>query len=261
MATLDAVRKEIHDLTAAMIEVGLSIDQKFPSENTFASDDGPVTELSVSGSDEISVALKHRPYVETYNALKDGRAYNMRLIDGALLQLRYRFQQGRLVKHVLAFYPSPDLLEYQNDPELYELEVHYADVIHKDVVTTPIRFDYDEGAFQEVLHPKSHLTIGQYKNCRIPVLTAMTPFRFLNFILSAFYNTSFREYCSEWRSSAQDFPISATDVERSNLHLAFIEEIQSENGDGEEDGTGVAVLDNVSSDTGSGKVAVTDYLL
>ncbi|WP_313141654.1 DUF2290 domain-containing protein [Rhizobium croatiense] len=111
--------------------------------------------------------------------------------------------------------------QYQNDPELYEFEVLYADVIRKDVVTTPIRFDFDEAAFHEVIHPKSHFTIGQYKNCRIPVLTAMTPFRFVNFVLRAFYNSTFQEYCSEWKSSAPDFPQSATDLERADLHLAF----------------------------------------
>ena len=221
MATIAEVRQEIYDLTGAMIEVGLSVDQNFPSEKVFPGENGPLTELSISGSDEISVALKHRPYPETYTALKESRAYNIRMIDGALLQMRYRFEEQRLVKHILAFYPSPDLLEYQNDPELYELEVLYADVIRKDVVTTPIRFDFDEGAFKELIHPKSHFTIGQYKNCRIPVLTAMTPFRFINFVLRAFYNSPFQEYCSEWKSSAPDFPASATELERAQLHLAF----------------------------------------
>ncbi|WP_430511907.1 DUF2290 domain-containing protein [Pannonibacter phragmitetus] len=221
MATLDEIRREIIYLTGAMIEVGLSIDQNFPSEKIFAGENGGIKELTVPRADEISVALKRRPYAETYAVLKESRAYNMRLIDGALIQMRYRFDDFNLIKHVLAFYPSPDLLEYQNDPELYEAEILYADVIHKDVVTTPIRFDFDESAFQEVIHPKSHFTIGQYKNCRIPVLTAMTPFRFINFILRAFYNSPYREFCSGWKGSAADFPPSATDLERADLHLSF----------------------------------------
>ena len=223
MATVAAVRKEIYDLTGAMVEVGLSIDQNYPTEKVVPGKAGGVTEITVPGSDEISAALKNRPYAETYDALKDKRAYNIRMVDGALIQMRYRFENNQLTKHVLAFYPSPDLIEYQNDPELYEDEILYADVIRKDVVTTPIRFDFDDVSFKEFVHPKSHFTIGQYKNCRITVLTAMTPFRFINFILRAFYNSPFLEYCSEWKGTAPDFPHSATPLERSHLHLAFQE--------------------------------------
>jgi hypothetical protein len=221
MATLAEVRKEISDLTGAMIGVGLCVDQNFPSENTYVGEDGSVTELSITGSNEITAALKNRPYVEIYAALAAKRAYNMRLIDGALIQFRYRFNREKLLKHALAFYPSPNLLEYQNAPDIYELDVLYAESIRKDVVTTPIRFDFDDAAFKEIVHPKSHFTIGQYRHCRIAVSNGLTPFRFLHFILRAFYNTPFHELCSEWRPTASDFPESVSELERADLHLSF----------------------------------------
>lgn len=221
MSTLDSVRKEIFDLTAQLVEVGLSRDQNFPSTRTYVGEDGAVTDLAVSGVDEISSALRERPYAEIYSGLRSNRAYNVLMVDGAMIQLRYRFRGGVLLKHILAFYPSPDLLEYQNDPEIYELDLLYADVISKDVVTSPIRFDFDDAAFEEFVHPKSHFTLGQYKNCRIPVSSALTPHRFINFVLRAFYNTPFRAHCAAWRGTAMDFPESVTAGERADLHLSF----------------------------------------
>ncbi|MFG6568899.1 DUF2290 domain-containing protein [Sulfitobacter sp. 1A13679] len=221
MSDLKSISAEIRDLTSKMIEVGLCVEPNYPRILSSPSDDGAIDEISVNGLEEVSAALRNRPYVETYTVLREERAFNMRLIDGALVQFRYRFQKDELVKHVLAFYPSPDLLEYQNEPEIYETDVLYAEVVMKDIVTTPVRFDYDPSSFVEYLHPSSHFTIGQYKNCRVPVLGALTPFRFLNFILRAFYNTPFHEYCSEWRPDAADFPETMTARERSDLHWSF----------------------------------------
>ncbi len=221
MSTLPEVRKEIYDITAKLIEIGLSSDQNFPSERDVAGNDGAMKDLTIPKASEISSALRNRPYEEIYRSLSENRAYNMKLVDGAMIQLRYRFNAGGLKKHVLAFYPSPDLLEFQNDPELYENEILYADIVSKDVVTTPVRFDFDPEAFEERVHPMSHFTIGQYKNCRIAVSSALTPFRFINFILRAFFNTPYLEHCSDMVGSAADFPRTATDDESRELHLSF----------------------------------------
>ncbi len=63
-------------------------------------------------------------------------------------------------------------------------------------VPFPVRFDFsdDPERFIEVHHPYSHLTLGQFKNCRIPVCAPVSPFVFGGFILRNFYNTVFRKY-------------------------------------------------------------------
>lgn len=221
MADIKSVATEITDLTSKMIEVGLCVDFNFPKQGTYPSDDGAVDEVSVAGLEEASTALRNRPYSETYEVLRGKRAFNMRLIDGALVQFRYRFRKDVLVKHVLSFYPSPDLLEYQNDPEIYETDILFAEVVMKDIVTTPVRFDFDPRAFEDYVHPASHFTVGQYRNCRIPVIGALTPHRFLNFVLRAFYNTPYHELCSDWKKSAPDFAATVTDRERAELHWSF----------------------------------------
>ena len=222
MPIVNTVVTEIHNLKEKMIEIGLCMDQNYPSEASYQSDDGAVEEISISGVSDMSAALKNRPYAETYNWLREKRVFNMILVDGALIQSRYRFRRDALVKHTLAFYPSPDLPEYQNFPNVFDLEILIADAMRKDIVTTPIRFDFDPTTSIECIHPVSHFTIGQYRNCRIPVLSGLTPHRFLKFILTAFYNTAYRKYCSDWCGAVPDFDPTLTAREESLLHFSFL---------------------------------------
>ncbi|GBQ33972.1 DUF2290 domain-containing protein [Acetobacter fabarum] len=221
MSDINAVAQEIRNLTSNLIGVGLCVDQNFPKISKRPSKEGQITEISISGLSEISAALRHRPYLETYNELGSERSFNMKLIDGALIQMRYLFSRKELKKHVLSFLPSPDLLEYQNEPEIYENDILYSEIILKDIVTSPIRFDYDADASVDYIHPTSHCTFGQYKNCRIPVLGALTPFRFVNLILRSFYNTAFNERCSDWSATTKDFSYTLTSREQADMHWSF----------------------------------------
>ncbi len=213
--TPEEVRAELESLTADLISTGLCIDQNFPSLRR----DGEVAEVDFGRVTDLSVTLRNIPYAESYAALKASRSYNMRLIDGALIQALYTFRGGLLVKHRLAFFPSPDLLEYQNNADIYELDELYGDVVERNIVTVPLRFDYDPSSAVDYDHPISHLTIGQYRNCRIPVSGGIGPFYFLNFILRAFYNTPFRSFCGEIRGGNRRFPDTLTTREGEHMHV------------------------------------------
>lgn len=213
MPNINDIIKEINDLTSLMIKVGLCVDQNYPNQKN--------NQILISGLKETAIALKNLPYSDIYYELVKERAFNMKLIDGALIQMRYQFDNKNLKKHTLGFFPSLDLLEYQNNPEIYDNDVLYTDIIQKNLVTCPIRFDYDKLKSQDYVHPASHVTFGQYKNCRIPVKSGLTPFRFINFILRAFYNTAYQNLCSSWRGSASDFQSTITSQERADLHLSY----------------------------------------
>ncbi len=116
------------------------------------------------------------------------------MLDGALIQMSYRVKNDLVETHRLAFFPSPYLEGFQNEPDLYIEELVYAEVIWKNIVPFPLRFDFDsrEGVYEELRHPKSHLTLGQYKNCRIPVCAPLTPYHFVSFLLRHFYHTAYQ---------------------------------------------------------------------
>lgn len=142
------------------------------------------------------------------------------MIDGALISLLYRFQGNELVSHRLSFFPAPDLEVFQNEPELYSVDEMYLDILDQRVVTVPLRFDFDSGdAFIPVEHPKSHLTLGQYENCRIPVSSAVSPFQFMDFILRNFYHTAHTKFCERLTRYSDRFEKSILPEEEALIHV------------------------------------------
>lgn len=76
----------------------------------------------------------------------------------------------------------------QNDPELYDVDYIYGDILNKSVLPVIIRADYNRDPEEsELHHPYSHITLGGYKNCRIPVDRPISPMKFVKFIMEHFY--------------------------------------------------------------------------
>ncbi|MBM4066165.1 MAG: DUF2290 domain-containing protein [Planctomycetes bacterium] len=220
MTTLRDTRNQINKLVEALIEFGLSIDQNFPFERHAPAG---LVEITFPASERISVAFKDASYVEIYKCLVAERAFLVRLLDGAIIQMMYIFKGEKLERHRLAFFPSPDLEEFQNNPEIYLQDEIYADIIAKNIVPFPFRFDFDtrKETHEELVHPKSHLTLGQYKNCRIPVTAPVTPFWFIDFILRNFYNTAFNRFTDSLPQFKNLFDDSVLPSERAIVHVSI----------------------------------------
>lgn len=220
MPTPNEVESQINGLVSHLVEEGLADDQHFAFQRGGRHN---AVEITFPGADFVSGALRDRPYDEIYDALIRERAYNMKLPDGGLIQMMYAFQSGALVRHRLAFFSSPRLDEFQNNPEIYLDDEIYADVVARNIVAFPIRFDYDAGddVHQELVHPKSHLTLGQYQNCRIPVTAPLTPEHFMDFILRNFYHTAFTQFADNSPSFSGSFAESILRSERGLIHMAI----------------------------------------
>lgn len=212
----ETVFAEIQRLTSDLIATGLSVDQNFPSMRTM---DNGETLVGLSRTEDLSITLKNIPYADAYDVLRGNRSFNIRLIDGGMIQMLFTFNGDELIKQRMAFFPSPDLLEYQNNSEIYELDELYAEVLDRNVVTVPLRFDFDLANFVAGDHPKSHLSIGQYKNCRIPVSAPLTPFLFLSFILKSFYSTPARTLAGDLKAMAPKFERTIDPVEVNGLYV------------------------------------------
>ncbi len=184
---------EINKLTAALVGLSLSNEQNFPSTQ---GNQNASFEITVKNAGALTIALRNISYRDIYSTLAEANCFNMKLLDGALVCLRYRFEAGNVVEHCLTYFPSPDLEHFQNEPDTYLSDDIYADIVARNIVPFPIRFDFnaDDGRYVDVDHPYSHLTLGQYKNCRIPVCSPVSPLAFGGFILRNFYNTAFRKF-------------------------------------------------------------------
>lgn len=221
MLNPDAVRTQINSMVNYMVKVGLSSDQNyaFVRENKKPR---KTTEVTYPGAENVLMALKDRSYSQIYTYLESTRAYIVKLLDGALILMRYNYSKGNLLQHSLGFYPSPSLEEFQNNPDIYHEEVVYADVVARNIVPFPIRFDFDcrQDVVKPVKHPKSHLTLGQYENCRIPVTCPLAPGIFITFVLRNFYNTAFIEYCKQVPTFLESFEDSIHIEEQRMIHVA-----------------------------------------
>lgn len=213
-----SVYSQINTITQKLIAVGLSVKQKFPSCKSIGRDS---YEIAYSGMQDLSVVLRNVEYAEVYQELDASGNYNVKMVDGALIQLLYTYKGSALSSHRLAFFPSPLLPDFQNEPEIYEEDEIYADIIAKNILPVPVRFDYDPENYKELDHPKCHLTLGQFKNCRIPVRSPITPSAFIAFILRSFYHTAFRKFTDELNFSSSLFDETISPMEKKIIHLAI----------------------------------------
>lgn len=188
---------ELSELTAHLIEIALVDDQNFAFPRVIGNQlDGSqvqVLEANYWSDPDVNV-LASIPYADLHARLTAQRAYDLKFLDGALIQLRFEFNTapgGALRRARLAYLPSPDLLPFQTDPDTYLFDELFGDIVDFRAVTTPIRFDYDTrpSSVVDLHHPVAHVTFGQYPHCRIAATGPATPYYFLEFIVRSFYRT------------------------------------------------------------------------
>lgn len=217
MLTPLQVFQEVALVTEKVISAGLTDKENFPN----LTQDGHFKDVGISGVKDIALALKNMPYDEIYQAMEGVGFYNFKMADGGLVQMLYRFSNEKILKHKLAYFPSPSFESFQNEPELYMEDCAYLEVLDRRILPVPVRFDFDctEGTFEELHHPKSHLTLGQYKNCRIPVCSPLSPSLFIEFILRSFYNTAMFQFSEKIDFPFTRFDQTATPVELARVHV------------------------------------------
>lgn len=216
MISRQEVARQIRSITIQLVGLSLSNEQNFYVMREVDS----YWEITVKEAGALAIALRNISYRDIYTALDKAKTYNLKMLDGALIQMLYTFDAEGIASHRLAFFPSPDLEDFQNDPEPYLRDEIYADILNKNIVPFPIRFDYKRsGVAGEAHHPKSHLTLGQYINCRIPVSAPVTPFAFADFILRNFYNTAFLKFTDKLNLEGDHCADCITENERKIAHL------------------------------------------
>ena len=212
------IKKDIDGLISELIGKGICDDSNFSSIRPCRN---KVVDITFGGAEHVPIALGDIEYVEIYHELADKRSYNMRLVDGALLQMMYRIDGNELIQHRLAFYPSPILRSFRDESEAYMQDELFIDIVQRRIIPFPLRFDFDnrKDICVDILHPKSHLTLGDVKGCRIPVSAPLSPRWFVEFILRNFYQTDKYDFISGLPGHNLKFDDSITCNESSILHI------------------------------------------
>ena len=166
--------------------------------------------------------MRDIPYEDIYRELDAHDAYHVKLIDGGLLLFQYAFKpNGSLMQHRLAYFPSPVLPTMEEAPALYEQDELYGDIRARCLVRFPVRFDYTCDRKVDFMHPASHLTLGQYESCRIPVAGPLGPTSFGMFIIRNFYFRTYKKYKNKFdrRPLRIDRSETISDLERRVTHV------------------------------------------
>jgi len=213
-----AINRELRHLTELLIRKSISINQNWITERN--------NETVWNGYKGLAFSLQNEPYEVVYFKCKNEKDYNFMLIDGSLLQFQYKFDnRGRLIEHILSFMPNPSFEKHQDNPETFE-ELYYGNelftsILEKRTIVFPLRFDFSQ-THNNVIHPKIHATLGNYKDCRIPIAKPIGPKKFISFILRNFYNFKFVELNLEKDLvSTLNFTESITVAEQKLLHFTY----------------------------------------
>lgn len=214
-----AIKNDVDGIITNLIERGLGDDANF----SVLDQSGDVTDVTFRGAEHISFAMDDIDYTDLHRELSSRRSYNLKLLDGGLLQLMYRFRGDNLIQHRLAYYSSPNLRAFQDDPDAYMRDELFVDIISRRIIPFPLRFDFDsrEGVYRDVSHPKSHLTFGDIKDCRVPVTSPLTPRWFAEFILRNFYQTERHDFVGRLPKHVIHFGPTISENERQMIHLAI----------------------------------------
>lgn len=210
------VKNDVEGLLASLIERGIADDQNFPILRQVSAEGW---EVSFQGAEHVAIAMGDIDYGDIHRELFDKRSYNVKLIDGGLLQMMYRFEGDKLVQHRLAYYPSPSLRPFQEDPEAYLRDELFLDIVSRRIVPFPLRFDFDETTARDVSHPRCHLTLGDVKGCRMPVSSPLTPRWFIEFVLRSFYQTDEHDFVGRLPNHRLSFAATITDNECRLIHM------------------------------------------
>lgn len=215
--TPQSIKEDIDGLISKLIEKGICDDSNFSAIRSYGSRE----EVTFSGSEHVSIGLSNAEYDNIYHELANKRSYNMKLVDGALIQMMYRIECNELRQHRLAFYPSPNLLPFQENPDDYMGDDLFIEIIQRKIVPFPLRFDFDarDDVCIDITHPKSHLTLGDVKGCRIPVSAPLTPRCFIEFILRNFYQTETHDFANDLPRHRIKFSPSITKNEKNIIHI------------------------------------------
>ncbi|MGE6601499.1 DUF2290 domain-containing protein [Lysinibacillus fusiformis] len=213
------IKDEIDDIITQLISCGLCIKQNFTS----IKDVGKNKVVSWGETKDLSIVMKNIDYEDIYNTLEKDNNYTLKLIDGSLVQMMYKFNRNHeIVSHRLGFFPCITLQPLEDDHELYSRFDLYADIMKNNTLPTIFRFDFDEDSklHIELDHAKSHVTFGQFESCRIPSSGPMSPKKFIDFVVRNFYHTAMKDFDLNFNCK-NNFERTITENETNVIHFNF----------------------------------------
>ena len=129
--------------------------------------------------------------LEQYAAIYESGAYHCILFDGSIIRVSFKFDESKLVRENLLFWPAPINIP---EDEIDELGIREALDLHLEGMNSrneelrmrsPFRLDFDPSNCREK-HPATHIHM-QHEECRISVNGPICFNTFVRLIFQNFY--------------------------------------------------------------------------
>ena len=167
--------------------------------------------LNSDFSQEFKSASLKRDYFTCYKVARDNQDYTLLLKDFSFFQFGYTPNAQNQVKELrYSYYETPSTVEsYEefldnmgftiDEAGNYFFEEYQQFVSESQLKNhvTSIRYDFNIEQGKELVHPVSHLHIGQENDVRIPMSFIMTPQTFVAFVIR-------HCYWVQWKEKIQD---------------------------------------------------------
>ncbi|MGB2255746.1 MAG: DUF2290 domain-containing protein, partial [Spongiibacter marinus] len=119
---LTEVSAQIRKIIIHFVEKSIALNQNFPAIRQ-----GRIGLKSM----DLSYMLSNSAYDDVYRECLEKGDYHLQMLDGALIQFQYTFDDENLIKHRLSYLPHPDFESYCENPE-FEKEIH-GDLLFSDI--------------------------------------------------------------------------------------------------------------------------------
>ena len=146
------------------------------------------------------------------------REYNLLLYDKGIFQFEFEIYNGKIIKERFVFIKKQNKLWNKEEISFLDNDELAEDWFIDEIgIPIIIRVDFDENNYVEMKHPKSHMTISNYDECRIPMQGPISISKFVNFVLNIFYNDDI-----EVLDCIYDEIITISNKEKELLHFEWI---------------------------------------
>jgi hypothetical protein len=179
--------------------------------------DGPKSINKNGVTSEFKDSSQKAAYLKVYGIGIKNFDYDFLLVDDSFFQFSTNISPGKPFEVNYSFYQNPvfyksydeylDLLlqtsnindEFRN--ELGDLYIEeYEQFLNEqgiDSGCTMIRYDFDLQNYKPLIHPSSHIHIGNNNSIRIPCSKLITPYRFVLFIIRHVYYDTWIELIND----------------------------------------------------------------
>ncbi len=153
---------------------------------------------------------RSKTYEDMYKCAMENDDYDFLLKDGSFFQFSIDVDKsGENVR--LAYYPSICQISYSQflrdelDVVYEEVGDEFIELYHQFVIeqipdaVTPLRYDYNERIYTEMIHSAAHLHFGHEENIRVPINKKMKPLLFVKLVTEYYFYEQWKILISDRR--------------------------------------------------------------